>query len=136
MAEPAHGDTALEEEPDRWFVVVRRSIRCRPTLNIFYRGVVGLLGVAVVVVGLLLVPLPGPGWLIVFAGLAVLATEFAWAGRVLRFAQRNVSRWTRWAQRQALVVRVVGVVCFVAVAGAVWWYLQTYGVPGWLLSIG
>ena len=33
--------------------------------------------------GSILVPLPGPGWLIVFAGLAILATEYVWAQRLL-----------------------------------------------------
>jgi uncharacterized protein (TIGR02611 family) len=37
-----------------------------------------------VLVGLLLVPLPGPGWATVFEGLGILATEFRWADRLLR----------------------------------------------------
>ena len=27
---------------------------------------------------------PGPGWLVIFAGLSVLAVEFAWARRLLK----------------------------------------------------
>jgi uncharacterized protein (TIGR02611 family) len=37
----------------------------------------------VVAIGLALVPLPGPGWAIVFVGLGMLALEFAWAERMM-----------------------------------------------------
>lgn len=39
-------------------------------------------GFSVVGLGMALIPLPGPGWLIVFAGFAILATEFEFAERV------------------------------------------------------
>jgi uncharacterized protein (TIGR02611 family) len=39
-----------------------------------------------------LVPLPGPGWLIVFAGLAILATEYVWAQRLLNYAKTKVGQ--------------------------------------------
>jgi uncharacterized protein (TIGR02611 family) len=51
------------------------------------RMAVAVVGFVVLVVGLVLIPLPGPGWLVVFAGLAILATEFAWAERLLRYAK-------------------------------------------------
>jgi uncharacterized protein (TIGR02611 family) len=41
-----------------------------------------LLGFTVVIVGIILLPLPGPGWLIIFAGFAILASEFEFAERV------------------------------------------------------
>ena len=47
--------------------------------SVLHRIGVALSGTAVVVVGLVLVPLPGPGWAIVYAGLALLGTEFRWA---------------------------------------------------------
>ena len=47
-----------------------------------YRIAVGIVGALVFVLGLVLVPLPGPGWLIAFLGLSILASEFAWAAAV------------------------------------------------------
>lgn len=41
-----------------------------------------IVGTAIVILGLVLLPLPGPGWLIIFLGFAVLATEFALAEKV------------------------------------------------------
>jgi Putative transmembrane protein (PGPGW) len=49
-------------------------------------------GLAVVAVGIVLIPAPGPGWLVVFAGLAILATEFTWAEMLLERAKRQAMR--------------------------------------------
>jgi uncharacterized protein (TIGR02611 family) len=34
-------------------------------------------------VGVLMLPLPGPGWLVIFMALAILAGEFVWARKLL-----------------------------------------------------
>ncbi len=47
------------------------------------RIVVLVVGLALVALGIVLIPLPGPGLLVSVAGLAVLATEFVWAERML-----------------------------------------------------
>jgi Putative transmembrane protein (PGPGW) len=39
-------------------------------------------GGSVVLLGLVLIPLPGPGIPVVVAGIALLALEFAWAARL------------------------------------------------------
>lgn len=48
-------------------------------------------GTAIVLIGLVLVPLPGPGWAIVFSGVALLSTEFTWAERLLRAVVRRLA---------------------------------------------
>jgi uncharacterized protein (TIGR02611 family) len=53
------------------------------------RIAVGVAGLLLVAVGLVLLVLPGPGVLLVIAGLAVLATEYVWAQRALNFARRK-----------------------------------------------
>jgi uncharacterized protein (TIGR02611 family) len=53
------------------------------------RIAVTVAGFAVVITGIILIPLPGPGWAIVFGGLAILATEYVWAQRLLNFAKRK-----------------------------------------------
>ncbi len=53
------------------------------------RVVVTAVGLAVVVVGVLLLVLPGPGLLVVIAGLALLATEYEWARRLLERAREK-----------------------------------------------
>jgi uncharacterized protein (TIGR02611 family) len=54
----------------------------------FRKSGVAIIGVTVILIGIPLIPLVGPGWLIVFTGLAILASEFPWAGR-LRDRLRN-----------------------------------------------
>ena len=53
-----------------------------PQSSILRKLAVGIAGVVVILIGIPLIPLFGPGWLIVFTGLAILSTEFAWAARV------------------------------------------------------
>ena len=43
--------------------------------------IVSLIGFPLLVVGAILVPLPGPGFLVMFIALALLSTEFGWAGK-------------------------------------------------------
>lgn len=82
-------------EPDlarRWhdraaiapFKVVARFVRKSGK-----RIAVTIAGFVVVLIGIALIPLPGPGWAIVFAGLAILATEYVWAQRLLSYAKRK-----------------------------------------------
>lgn len=94
------------ENPDR---PIRRFLRRtrawvgrHPRLETAYRFGVGTVGGVLAVGGLILVPLPGPGWLIVFLGLAVLGTEFRWAQRVAGWLKRMLDRfWTWWRARRA-----------------------------------
>ena len=75
---------------------IRRS---RP-LHLIWRGGIFLVGLAVVVAGVILLPLPGPGWLIIFAGMAIWATEFGWAQRVLRWTKAKFGDAARAAKRR------------------------------------
>ena len=102
-------------------------------LDLTYRVAVGALGTGIVVLGIVLIPLPGPGWLIVFAGLAVLATEFVWAERLLAFARGKVHGWTSWVTAQSLLVRgLIGLVGLVFVVVAIWAYDLVIGIPSWV----
>lgn len=47
-------------------------------------------GVLVVLAGILMLPLPGPGWLVIAGGLVVLSRDVAWADRLLRYVRRRV----------------------------------------------
>lgn len=110
----------------------RRRLARRRTVDTAYRVGVGLVGAVVVAFGLVTIPLPGPGWLTVIAGLFVLATEFTWAERLLDYTRGNVRRWTDWLGRQPLVVRLaVGAATLAFVYGVVVLMLHLIGVPGW-----
>jgi uncharacterized protein (TIGR02611 family) len=83
--------------------------------------VIGVVGVAVVAVGLVLVPLPGPGWLIVLAGLALLAAEFEWARRLLQYTRRRLESWWQWVGQQNWGVRILVGLAGLVFVGAITW---------------
>lgn len=89
-----------------------------------WRVGIALLGLVVVIVGIVLLALPGPGWLVIFAGLGIWATEFAWARSLLRFVRRTVGEWTAWLRRQprwlTALVGATGLMVLVAVAAGAW----------------
>lgn len=49
------------------------------TYKLARRIVITVLGVTVLLIGLALIVLPGPAFLVIPAGLAILSLEFAWA---------------------------------------------------------
>ncbi|MEB3367769.1 TIGR02611 family protein [Saccharopolyspora mangrovi] len=111
----------------------REHVRRRPGLNITYRVVLGVFGTAVLVAGLLMIPYPGPGWLVVFAGLGILATEFHWAHRVNMFAKRHYQRWVRWLGRQHLATKLTIMAVTGLVVVVTLWLLGMFGtIGGWL----
>ena len=48
------------------------------------RLVIFVIGLTLVLCGVVMLVTPGPGLLVILAGLSVLALEFVWAGRLLR----------------------------------------------------
>ncbi|MDG4759179.1 TIGR02611 family protein [Micromonospora sp. WMMD710] len=100
-------------------------IRANPTGRIALKIFIAIAGALVVTIGIALIPLPGPGWLLVIAGLGIWAVEFHWARRLLGFTRRHVHGWTRWVTRQSLLARVLlGAVGLVFVGTVVWLSLK------------
>lgn len=116
-----------------WDWAWRRRIRSNRQSHLAYRVVVGVLGGAITVLGLVLIPAPGPGWLVVFLGLAVLASEFEWARRLLDYARHQVGRWTDWATSRPWPIRLLLGLGTLAVLVCLFWLtLRLTGVPGFV----
>jgi uncharacterized protein (TIGR02611 family) len=56
------------------------------------RAVVAVIGFTVLLIGLAMVVLPGPAVIVIPLGLAILATEFVWAKRLLERAKATIAR--------------------------------------------
>jgi tellurite resistance protein TerC len=56
------------------------------------RVVVGVVGGTVLLIGLALVVLPGPAFVVIPIGLAILSLEFAWARSWLQRVRRSLSQ--------------------------------------------
>lgn len=111
----------------------RRRLASRRTLDHSYRICVGIVGGLIVAVGLVTIPLPGPGWLTVIAGLFILASEFLIAERLLEFTKRHVKRWTDWVKDRPMWARVlIGLATAAFVYGVLAVTLHFAGVPSWV----
>jgi uncharacterized protein (TIGR02611 family) len=112
----------------------RETIRSRRTLDVTYRLAVLVVGLLVALVGVAMLVLPGPGWLVIILGVAILATEYAWAHRLLQ----RVRRWAERAKDLALDPRrrrrnqALAGVGLVGVALGAWAYVARWGLalPG------
>ena len=82
-----------------------------------------VVGLAVLGVGILAIPYPGPGWAIVFVGLGILATEFDWARRLLAYAKERYDKVMDWFHRQGRIVQVLGGVLTALVVAVTLWLL-------------
>lgn len=66
-----------------------------------WRVTVSAVGFALIVVGAIMMVTPGPGLLVIIAGLAVLATQYAWAERALDAARTRAAKAKDAAVRRA-----------------------------------
>jgi uncharacterized protein (TIGR02611 family) len=108
----------------------RRRIRSNPHSHRIYKWVVGIIGSAVAIGGLVLVPAPGPGWLIVFLGVGILASEFTWAQRLLEWGKERLRQWNDWlSPRPWWVKGLVALATLVLVCLIFYTYFQLAGVP-------
>jgi uncharacterized protein (TIGR02611 family) len=88
-----------------------------------YRVAFAILAFIVILGGLALVPLPGPGWAIVFVGLGMLALEFKWAENLmekvlnrLEAAQEAARNASPFQKAFATLVSLLGIAAFVMAA--------------------
>ena len=76
---------------------MRSSIKCLfsrwhlDNIKVVKRVIVSVVGATVVLIGIALLVLPGPAFVVIPVGLAILATEYAWARRWLRKVRRIAS---------------------------------------------
>jgi len=62
------------------------------------RLVIAVVGGTVLLIGVAMLVLPGPAVVVIPAGLAILATEFVWARRLLRSVQDRLAASVRRAR--------------------------------------
>ncbi|GAA2810359.1 TIGR02611 family protein [Streptomyces showdoensis] len=101
-------------------------IKARRTLHLSWQVGVFVVGLAVVGAGIVMLPLPGPGWLVIFAGMAIWATEFVWAQLVLRWTKRKVTEAAQRAldpkvRRRNIILTTVGLVIVAALCAVYLW---------------
>ncbi|MFJ2663463.1 TIGR02611 family protein [Nocardia fluminea] len=136
---PDSADDQATAEPGRWDGLKERGrafrehVAQRPTLNLGYRIVVGVVGGLVLLVGIVTIPYPGPGWALVFAGFGILATEFVWAHHTLTWVRGKYRIVMDWYTSRGWFIRVLGAVGTFALVLVTLWLLGTFSmVAGWI----
>ncbi|MGH3321399.1 MAG: TIGR02611 family protein [Streptosporangiaceae bacterium] len=109
----------------------RERVRARPLLNTAWRAAVFTVGWLIVLGGIFMLVFPGPGWVTIFIGFAILATEFVWARKALHKAKSVAAE----ASRRALDPRtrrrnqiIAGAVTALVIVGC-GLYVWRYGLP-------
>lgn len=105
-------------------------IKARRVLHLSWQVGIFVIGLAIVVVGIIMLPLPGPGWVVIFGGMAVWATEFVWAQLVLRWTKRKVTEAAQRAldpkvRRRNIILTSIGLVIVAVLVGI---YLWKFGI--------
>ncbi|GAA4086908.1 TIGR02611 family protein [Streptomyces sp. NPDC058961] len=101
-------------------------IKASRPLHLSWQVGVFVVGLAVVAAGIVMLPLPGPGWLVIFGGMAIWATEFVWAQLVLRWTRRKVTEAAQKAldpkvRRRNIILTTVGLVIVAVLVGIYVW---------------
>lgn len=103
----------------------RESARNNRVLDATWRGIILVVGITLLGLGIFFLLFPGPGWAVIILSLIVLATEYAWAQRLLNPVKDFSSRIARlvvsqeYRVRRSNVILVVTIV-FVSIAYAYW----------------
>ena len=118
----------LAVREDRW--AWRRRIRSNPHQLRVYRGVVAAVGLLLVLLSLATGWLPGPGGIpLLLLGLAVWASEFHWAHRLMLRLTHALHVFRGWTRGRKIAFWVA----FVTACALVGWaYLALVGQPAWL----
>jgi uncharacterized protein (TIGR02611 family) len=120
--------TGLRRRWARW----RDRLRERRAADFVYRTAVAVIGLAVLAVGIVAIPYPGPGWAILFLGLAILATEFDIAKRALKWVRGRYDAVMAWFNLQHIAVKGLGAVFTAGVVLATLWL---FGAVGWTAGL-
>ncbi|MFJ4684324.1 TIGR02611 family protein [Streptomyces sp. NPDC091377] len=101
-------------------------IKARRLLHVSWQVGVFVVGLAVVAAGAAMLVLPGPGWVVIFGGMAIWATEFVWAQIVLRWTKRKVTEAAQRAldprvRRRNIILTSIGLVIIGVLAGIYLW---------------
>lgn len=65
-----------------------------PKHHVANRIVIAVIGGTITLIGIALIVLPGPAFVVIPIGLSILATEFLWARRWLKKARQMATRLT------------------------------------------
>jgi uncharacterized protein (TIGR02611 family) len=107
------------------FKKFRSKMKSNPVTDVAWKSVVATIGVTLLAVGLVMLVTPGPGWAIIFLGLVVLASEFAWASRLVAPVRARILKAVSGRKRPRLIwFVIVALVSIAALIATYWVYIN------------
>jgi uncharacterized protein (TIGR02611 family) len=88
--------------------------------HILFRLARMTLGFAVLLLGIIAIPAPGPGWLIVALGLGILSRDFIWAERMLNTVRKRLPQTHDGKIPQSTWIGIAAATV-VATGVSIWW---------------
>lgn len=137
--EPPVEDSVDDDDLPSWWRPVHGRLHRNRVSSMATKIIVAVVGTAVLALGIVTLVTPGPAFIIIPAGLAILASEFRWARRWLVAAKDWALKQKRKAEemdpavrrRRLLLTAGACVLLAALVVAYVWWQ----GWPGFVLSI-
>ena len=103
--------------------------------NGFTKALVGFFGWLVILAGIVLLPLPGPGWLTIFVGLSILAKQYKWARKLRVQVHQKYDVWRAWIARQPIAIKMLFWIMTVLTVVVSLWLLNAYAIVATILSL-
>ncbi len=79
----------------KWVSRIKAAVGLNDLPGPFRKLIVAVIGLTILLLGVAMIVLPGPAFIVIPVGLAILATEFAWARRAIRRGQVLIAKARR-----------------------------------------
>ena len=130
LDESVEADAAAAEKRVGALGRIRERAKARRSTAIAWRVGITIAGIVLVIAGLVMLVIPGPGWGAIILGIVLLATEYVWAQQVLHPVKRGVSRAMELGRhpKVRIALWVLVVLATSALIGFGIWYVYRYGL--------
>ena len=76
----------------KWVARVKAAVGLNILPAPLRKLIVAVIGLTILLIGMVMIALPGPAFIVIPIGLGILATEFAWARRAVRRARVMIAK--------------------------------------------
>lgn len=129
----------LQDDDKKWVKYYRSRPIQYPEIfisNPTKKFLAGLVGGFMLLAGIIMVPYPGPGWVVVFIGLTILAREFQWARDIYQRLRDFYDAWRRWMAIQKPWVQAIFWLLTAVITVMTIWLINGYGLMNSWFNLG
>lgn len=100
------------------------------------KALIAFVGWSVLLLGAVMIPYPGPGWVVVFIGLSILAREFQWASDVHDYTHSRYHAWQKWLRAQPMYIKAIFWLLTTMTVVVTVWLVNGYGIMSAWFNLG